>query len=310
MRTISFPGTANGVRRVALLAPLPKPTLSAMPTRRKSFPRTRFPAAIVKTLVERWAHAAGLHDLMIGYNEIALHEGDERSYDSLDQWLDQYRREPGACTLSLLSQDQSSQFWYYQDPIHGSSVNLGLPNAEAVDALVDYLEELAPGYPESRGAESISAISEQLMESSAPTQRPCIFIGHGGKSTAWRVLALRLQGLGYRVEEFSSSTRAGRSVTDVLQSMLDVAQMAFLIHTPEDEFEPGNFRARENVIHETGMFQGRLGFTKAIIVRESGAESFSNIDGLQEIRFSNEIESVMGQIIDVLRREFGALPAR
>ena len=40
-----------------------------------------------------------------------------------------------------------------------------------------------------------------------------------------------------------------------------------------------------NVIHEAGLFQGRLGFLKAIILLEQGCEEFSNIHGLGQIRF-------------------------
>ena len=35
-----------------------------------------------------------------------------------------------------------------------------------------------------------------------------------------------------------------------------------------------------NVIHEVGLFQGRLGANKAIILLEDGCEEFSNIQGL------------------------------
>ena len=55
--------------------------------------------------------------------------------------------------------------------------------------------------------------------------------------------------------------------------------------TAEDEQPDGTLRARENVIHEAGLFQGRLGFEKAIILLEEGCEEFSNIEGLGQIRF-------------------------
>jgi predicted nucleotide-binding protein len=44
---------------------------------------------------------------------------------------------------------------------------------------------------------------------------------------------------------------------------------------------------RMNVIHEAGLFQGRLGFTRAIVMLEEGCEEFSNIEGLGQIRFPN-----------------------
>ena len=42
-----------------------------------------------------------------------------------------------------------------------------------------------------------------------------------------------------------------------------------------------------NVIREAGLFQGRLGFTRAIVMLEEGCEEFSNIEGLGQIRFPN-----------------------
>ena len=44
-------------------------------------------------------------------------------------------------------------------------------------------------------------------------------------------------------------------------------------------------RARENVVYEAGLFQGKLGFDKAIILLEDGCERFSNIEGLIYIPF-------------------------
>ncbi len=62
--------------------------------------------------------------------------------------------------------------------------------------------------------------------------------------------------------------------------------------------------ARLNVIHETGLFQGRLGFTKAIILLEEGCEEFSNIHGLEQVRFpKGNIKFVFEEIRQILERE-------
>ena len=50
--------------------------------------------------------------------------------------------------------------------------------------------------------------------------------------------------------------------------------MAFLVMTAEDEQPDGTLRARDNVIHEAGLFQDRLGFKRAIILLEEGCEEF------------------------------------
>lgn len=58
--------------------------------------------------------------------------------------------------------------------------------------------------------------------------------------------------------------------------------------TSEDETAEGKIRARQNVIHEAGLFQGRLGFDKVIILKQDNIEEFSNIAGLQYIPFSGD----------------------
>ena len=74
--------------------------------------------------------------------------------------------------------------------------------------------------------------------------------------------------------------------------------------TGEDEQPDGKVRARMNVVHEAGLFQGRLGFTRAIVVLEEGCEAFSNIEGLRQIRFPmGNIKAAFEEIRQVLERE-------
>ena len=85
--------------------------------------------------------------------------------------------------------------------------------------------------------------------------------------------------------------------------------MAFLVHTAEDEQADQEVRARQNVVHETGLFQGRLGFHRAIILREDGCEDFSNLHRIQEIRFpTGDIKPSFLQVLDVINREFPQPP--
>ena len=74
--------------------------------------------------------------------------------------------------------------------------------------------------------------------------------------------------------------------------------------TGEDSTPDGQVRARENVVHEIGLFQGRLGFRKAIVLLEEGCTEFSNIHGLTEIRFpKGNILAVSEKLRAVLERE-------
>ena len=133
--------------------------------------------------------------------------------------------------------------------------------------------------------------------------QPVIFIGHG-HSQAWKELRDLLQDKqGFKIEAYEIGARAGHAIRDVLQSMLEKASMAFLVMTAEDETVSGTFNPRLNVVHEAGLFQGKLGFNRAIILWETGAEEFSNIHGIEEIRFTN-IKEVFGDVVATIRREF------
>jgi predicted nucleotide-binding protein len=101
--------------------------------------------------------------------------------------------------------------------------------------------------------------------------------------------------------------RAGHTIRDILETMLNKCSIAFLVMTAEDETVDGGFRARQNVVHEIGLFQGRLGFTRGIVLLEEGAEEFSNISGIEQIRFSRgRIQETFGEVVATIRREFPA----
>lgn len=128
-----------------------------------------------------------------------------------------------------------------------------------------------------------------------------IFIGHGGSLLWLKLKDFIKDKLELPYEEFNRITVAGVANTERLQSMLDNARFAFLVMTAEDDQKDGTTRARMNVIHELGLFQGRLGISRAIILLEENCEGFSNIDGLGHIKFpKGDIEACFEKIRDVL----------
>jgi predicted nucleotide-binding protein len=131
-----------------------------------------------------------------------------------------------------------------------------------------------------------------------------VFIGHG-RSADWRDLKdFVVDRLGLEHEEFNREEPAGKSIKERLEEMLDAAVIAFLVMTAEDEQADGSKRARENVVHEIGLFQGRLGFERAIVLFEDGCNEFSNIHGLVQIRFpKGNINAIRDNIRQVLERE-------
>jgi len=131
-----------------------------------------------------------------------------------------------------------------------------------------------------------------------------IVIGHG-HSSLWRELKDFLQGrLDLKVDEFNSVATAGIPTANRLKQMLDNAAFAFLILTAEDEQRDGTIHARLNVVHEAGLFQGRLGFERAIVMLEEGCEEFSNIHGLGQVRFpKGKLKAEFEEVRRVLERE-------
>jgi predicted nucleotide-binding protein len=141
-------------------------------------------------------------------------------------------------------------------------------------------------------------------EKAKVTKSPCVFIGHG-RSKLWARVQIYLQNeLGIATVTYESEPRTGESIVPVLEKMMGQATFAILVLTAEDDTADGTRRARQNVVHEAGLFQGRLGFKKAILLVQEGIEEFSNVAGLQHIPFSRDnIEQAFYELQRVLKRE-------
>ncbi len=131
-----------------------------------------------------------------------------------------------------------------------------------------------------------------------------VFIGHG-QSPIWRELKdFMADRLALPWDEFNREAVAGIATFERISNMLDAASFAFLIMTAEDQHSDSTTHARQNVVHEVGLFQGKLGPRKAIILLEEGCQEFTNIVGLSQIRFPRgRISAVFEEIRRVLERE-------
>ncbi|MDX6446669.1 MAG: hypothetical protein QOH71_3743 [Blastocatellia bacterium] len=189
------------------------------------------------------------------------------------------------------------------------AIGQGFQSPPHIDVLSDVLANRVPVTV----SETLSKTARQAAAHLARRERHSrsqhdlgnkVFVGHG-RSAAWRDLKDFIQDrLGLPWDEFNRIPIAGITNIARLSQMLDDAGIAFLILTAEDEKADGTIQARMNVIHEAGLFQGRLGFTKAIILLEEGCEEFSNIKGLGQIRFpKGDIKQAFDEIRQVLERE-------
>jgi len=171
--------------------------------------------------------------------------------------------------------------------------------------------KIAVQSPERHQIESIHQIFIQnekkclLPPDQQGMKSPIIFLGHG-QSNQWRDLKDHLQDKhGYKIEAYEVGARAGHTVRDILEEMLTKSSFALLVMTAEDRDADGVMHARENVIHELGLFQGKLGFSRAIVLLEEGTNEFSNTQGIQQIRYSkNNIKETFGEVIATIKREF------
>lgn len=166
-------------------------------------------------------------------------------------------------------------------------------------AAVKAAEELAKLIDQAR-----AHLARRAVSGPRPTLGNRVFIGHG-RSPVWRELKDFVQDrLHLPWDEFERTPTAGIARTERMQEMLESAGMAFLVLTAEDERADGALQARQNVIHEVGLFQARLGVRRAVIMLEEGCEEFSNVHGLGQIRFPRgNIGAVFEKVRAVLERE-------
>lgn len=140
-----------------------------------------------------------------------------------------------------------------------------------------------------------------------------VFIGHGRSSEWVKLRDYLVQSLGLRIEEFDQHSPAGMTVQQRLDQMLSSSRFALVVMTGDDLTASRRARARQNVIHEIGLCQGRLGFNRTVVLLQNGVEPFSNLSGIVYVGFSRgRIESTFTKIRDTLEKAelIGEAPPR
>jgi predicted nucleotide-binding protein len=214
-------------------------------------------------------------------------------YNTLDECY--AAAEGGLPKIHAISDNFQYDFAITAESFGRTAFDVQAPTIEEIDAVFGTLE----GHFESCRIPNWGHSDE---EEDKPVK---LFIGHG-RDSQWRDLKDHLQDKhGFKVVAYEIGSRAGHTIRDILTYMMDESSLAFLVMTGEDKQEDGTMRARQNVVHEAGLFQGRLGFNRAIVLLEEGTDSFSNVDGLQHIPFAKgHIASTFGEVLSVIWREF------
>jgi len=114
-----------------------------------------------------------------------------------------------------------------------------------------------------------------------------VFVGHGRNPLWLAVRSFLEHDCGLAVVCFESKPRTSESIVSIVEGMLEQVNFAVIVMTAEDATADGQMRARENVVHEAGLSQGKLGFKKVVIVKQEGLEVPSNLAGLQCISFTD-----------------------
>jgi predicted nucleotide-binding protein len=214
----------------------------------------------------------------------------ERSLEEIEQHMQVLQKAQQNLTFRIGTLPRQSPLL---DPLYGYTAVF----ARIHERVVRYVKQVEATYLNKLD------IGDAVIAEPARKQGNKIFIGHG-RSPLWRELKDFIQDrLHLEWEEFNREPPAGQSTVDRLKEMLDSSNFALLVMTAEDEYADQSKHARENVIHEIGLFQGRLEFEKAIVLLEEGCTEFSNIRGLNQIHFPKDmIKASFEEVRRVLER--------
>lgn len=261
------------------------------------FRRTRFSVEVVKEAVRVFDQQTNPNGILKPRLDMSVAlEDEEQEYDDEEEFFADYRK----------SSDSARYVRRFGDEGHNTAVMhvSSRPGTRLNDVQVDVKVE-AERLPQILAVLSVFEANKEksLLPVVVPKKKDLIvFIGHG-HSDDWKQLKDHLREMhGFEVVAYETGPRPGHTIEHVLRTMLNKATIAFLVMTGEDETVTGSINPRLNVVHELGLFQGKLGFEKAIILLKRGVAEFSNIEGVQQIRFT-DIKEVFGEVVATINRE-------
>jgi hypothetical protein len=256
--------------------------------------RAFFKAPTMKAVFLKFSELAASSKKTITLVSLSVGDQDAKwTFDTIEEFLAAHRPGVSDSWLQVQAGDYSMRISFLSFQ-RLTAVQVKAPNRVEIETIFNIFEE--------------KFVESELRYEEKKPDPVIVFFGHG-KSPLWRDLKDHLHDKhGYDVQAYEIGSRAGHTIRDILEEMLNESTCALLVLTGEDETADGKLLARQNVVHETGLFQGRLGFGRAIVLLEEGTEEFSNIAGVQQIRFSKgNIKETFGDVLAVLKREFGGL---
>jgi predicted nucleotide-binding protein len=264
--------------------------------KRKKYSLVKFPPEVIREAYASFCKLAESKDVFKSDTLLVSRTKETWTLDSEDEFYSEYRGDVESAEYRRYQSNASFGLSYNRPFVHETIVSVRLPTRQAIETVFEVFEENYPKYK-----------LQEEQERKAILDLVKVYIGHG-RSLQWRDLKDHLQDKqGFKVIAYETGARAGFTIVELLEGMANEASIAFMVHTGEDIDKDGTARARENVIHETGLFQGTLGFKRAIVLLEEGCNEFTNLQGLQQIRFSKgNIKETFGDVMAIVFREFGS----
>lgn len=285
------------------------------PSLKRKFKRTAFPVSVLQDFIDAFDGAAEAAMIADGASEpvyrrshLSVNRGIETwSLVTVDEWLAEYGRdESTSADLGLTVGYCELRIGWFGGTSGGALGRLSAETDVTVSMHERHMVEKIMNVLRAREQDYRLPEPPPVPKPELPPPPPVrVFVGHG-RAPDWRDLQDHLRDKhGYDVVSYEIGARAGHTIRDILTSMLNRSTMAFLVMTGDDQTADGTLRARQNVIHEIGLFQGRLGFDRAIAVVEQDVELFTNLDGIQQLRYPRgNIANVFGDAVAVINREF------
>jgi hypothetical protein len=210
-----------------------------------------------------------------------LRDGETWEFEESDEFLAELSDDAHAVEVVL---EWEVDAFTISHSLGGTTITIRLGSRSQIDSIVGVLPA-----PAADGVQELAAAFT-------------VFLGHG-RSPQWLVLADHLRRVqGVDVVTYESTARVGEPAMSVLERLTGRCAFAILVHTAEVAGTDGTLHAGPNVIHETGLFQARLGADRALILREATCHAFSNVAGLTERRFGEgQIQQVFGDVTAILR---------
>jgi predicted nucleotide-binding protein len=158
-------------------------------------------------------------------------------------------------------------------------------NSCVTETVADAMRGGATYFFDKNDPEFIDRLMNEI-ERSLIEKRRRVFVSHGHNKLALLQLKDFLRSrLRHQPVVLAEQPSKGLTVVEKLEKVSAECSFAIVLLTKDDTQADGGIRARQNVIHEVGFFQGKYGRQNVLLVCEKGVEIFSNISGIVMIQF-------------------------